>query len=55
MYEGGVKVMLQIIFLRKCNCNNNEIYVDDSSTFRSYKAIFPQSLRHFQHTFANVG
>jgi hypothetical protein len=28
-------------FAEKRNCNNNEIYTDDSYTFRSYKAICP--------------
>jgi hypothetical protein len=41
-------------FLRKCNCNNNKIYMDDSYIFLNYEAIFPQSHNHFQHTFANA-
>jgi hypothetical protein len=40
-------------FLSKCNCNNNEILMDDSYISFNYKAILPQSLRHFQHTSAN--
>jgi hypothetical protein len=28
--------------------------MDDSYVFCSYKTIFPQSLRHFQHNFVNV-
>jgi hypothetical protein len=34
--------------------NNSEIYLDDSCIFRNYEVIFPQSLRHIQHSFANV-
>jgi hypothetical protein len=48
-YEGNAS-----IFLSKCHCNNNQIYVDDLYKFSNYKAIFSQSLRDFQHTFANV-
>jgi hypothetical protein len=44
----------KVIFLRQCNCDNNEINTDDSYIFCNYDAIFPQSLRHFQHTFVNV-
>jgi hypothetical protein len=28
--------------------------MDDSYIFCKYEAVFPQSLRRFQHTFANV-
>jgi hypothetical protein len=52
--RGGKKVMPPN-FPRKYNCNNNESYKDDDSRiFRNYEAIFPQILRHFQHTFADV-
>jgi hypothetical protein len=27
--RGGTKIMPPIYFLRKCNYNNNEIYIDD--------------------------
>jgi hypothetical protein len=29
------------IFLRKCNCDNSEIYMDDSYLFCNYEASFP--------------
>jgi hypothetical protein len=28
--------------------------MDDSYVYCCYEAVFPQSLRHFQHTFANT-
>jgi hypothetical protein len=28
--------------------------MEDSYIFCNYEAIFPQSLRHFQHTSANI-
>jgi hypothetical protein len=52
--RGGTKVMPPNLFLRKFNGDNNEIYKDVSYIFWNYLAIFPQSLRHFQHTFADV-
>jgi hypothetical protein len=50
---GSTKVMPQTFF-RKCNCNNDDIYMDDSCIFCNYETIFPHSLHHFQHTFANA-
>jgi hypothetical protein len=41
-------------FLRKCFCNNSEIYVYDSDILFNYEAIFPKIISHFQNTFANV-
>jgi hypothetical protein len=48
-----MKVMLPF-FVRKCNCSNSEICMDDSYIFCNYEAIFPQSLYHFHNTFANI-
>jgi hypothetical protein len=42
------------IFLRKCDCDNNEIFMGDSYIFCNYKANFPLSLHHFQYTLPNV-
>jgi hypothetical protein len=39
--RGGVKVMPPF-FLKKCNCNNNEIYMNDSFMFCSYEVNFPK-------------
>jgi hypothetical protein len=50
--RGGINVCLWF-FLRKCNCNNNEIYVDDSNIC-NYGAVFPQNLLHFHHSFASI-
>jgi hypothetical protein len=41
--RGSAKVMPPVFLLRKFNCNNNEIYVDDSYIFCNYEAIFPVS------------
>jgi hypothetical protein len=38
-------------FLRKCNCNNDNICMDDSYIFCNYDAVFPHT---FPHTFTNV-
>jgi hypothetical protein len=51
--RGGAKIMPSN-FLTKCNCNNNEIYMDDSYIFCNHETIFPQSLHHFQHTLATL-
>lgn len=40
----GMKIMPLInMFLTKCNCNNNNIYMDDSHIFYDYETLFPQS------------
>jgi hypothetical protein len=49
-----MEVMSPIFFLRNCNCSSTEIYVDNSYIFCNYEAVFPQSLHHIQHIFANV-
>lgn len=41
-------------FPENVNCSNKEIYTDDSCIFCNYETICPQSLRHLQHTSANV-
>jgi hypothetical protein len=49
----GTRVMPPIPF-RKCNCNNNEIYVDGTYILCKFETILPIILRHSQHTFANA-
>jgi hypothetical protein len=51
-FTTGRKKEIPPFFLRKCNYDSNEIYMDDSYIF--HKVISPQSRRHFQHIFANV-
>jgi hypothetical protein len=53
IWEPVQKYCLQF-FLKKYNCNNNEIYTDNSDIVCNNEAIFPQSLSHFKHAFANV-
>jgi hypothetical protein len=53
IFEGWHKGNASGFFLRRCNCNDSEIYVDDSYNFCNYEATFPQSLCHFQHTYDN--
>jgi hypothetical protein len=52
-YEGWYKSNALNFIPRKCNCSNNEIYVDDSQIFGNYETIFPQSWS-FSSTFANI-
>jgi hypothetical protein len=54
LYEGQYESNASNFFFRKCFCSNIKIYMDDSYIFCNYDAIFPQSLCHFQLTFANV-
>jgi hypothetical protein len=54
IYERQCESNASNFFLRKRNCNNNEIYMDNSYIFCNYEAIFPQNLCHFQHSFANT-
>jgi hypothetical protein len=51
---GGGTTVMPTVFFRKCNSNNSGTYKDDAYIFCSYEAIFAQSLRDFQHTFASV-
>jgi hypothetical protein len=51
--RGGTKVKPPF-FIRKCNCNNNEIHMDGSYIFCNYEVIIPHSVPYFRHTFANT-
>jgi hypothetical protein len=44
-----MKLMHSIFFLRKCNCNNSDIYMDDSYIICNYEAIFIRYLHNFKH------
>jgi hypothetical protein len=52
--RGCTRVMPSVFFIKIRNCNNSEFYMDGSYIFCNYEAVFPQSLRHFQHTVANT-
>jgi hypothetical protein len=54
MYDGWYKSCASNFFLRKCNFNNNEIYLDDSYIFCNYEALLSQIFHNFQHTFASI-
>jgi hypothetical protein len=53
-YEGCYESSVSPPPREKCICNSSEIYMDHSYIFCTCEAIFLRSLRHFQHTFANV-
>jgi hypothetical protein len=52
--DGKKVIPTKFSFPTKCNCNNNEIYTDNSYIFCDYKTIFPQRLHHFQRMSANA-
>jgi hypothetical protein len=54
LYDKRLQNTTSNFSLRKCNRKNNEIYTDNLYISYNYEAIFLQSLRHFQRTFAKV-